>query len=369
MRSHARRAAAQLGVELEAQLLEQLSIEWRSINYNYFRSALRMPIIRVSETESAPARWNGELRSLEVSRRLVLGEDARAGSWAQVIEALKRETARQFVDERLNVDPRNHEAAVRRIYRHLGVRARDSDHANDPRPPGTTRVLTRIDKLLALARSPNRHEAETAAATARRLMLKFNIRRAQSSSREAYSHRHLGRPATQLGEHDRRLAKILNEYFFVESAWLPVYLPREGRRGIVLEICGLEANLVIAEHVHTFVSRTALRLWTEYAHTSAAGARSRGDRRAFLAGVMKGFEDKLAAQDQELREQGLVWVPAPGLDAYFRRRNPRLQTVQPGSALRSDAYEHGNRAGWGIVLSQPVATRSSGGPPKALSSG
>ncbi|PRP94297.1 SprT-like domain-containing protein [Enhygromyxa salina] len=374
MSERAHHEAAQLSVELEVKLLERLAYEWRAINYTYFKDALRQPVLRLSDTRARLGQWHGELRSLEVSLPLVLERP-----WTHVIEVLKHEVAHQFIDERMNVDETAHGPTFRRICERLGIDARATGDPGDAAGPdtpadasdSTSRLVARIRKLLALAQSPNQHEAETAATAARRLMLKFNIEvdatEGVDASRRHYGYRHLGRPTGRVLEHDRRLARILLDYFFVEGLWIPVYRPLEGKRGSVLEICGLEANLVMAEHVHAFLSATALRLWSTYKRDSERS--SNRDRQAFLAGVMRGFETKLAAQSQQFTEQGLVWVPAPDLNGYFRRRYPKLETVRRGGARRNEAYAEGSRAGRQIVLSQPVASSTSSGPRKALGRG
>jgi hypothetical protein len=358
-------SAAELSAELEIKLLARLVVEWEAINFTYFGDVLRRPVLRLSDTRERLGQWNGELHSLELSRSLVLEH-----SWGEVMEVLKHEVAHQFVDEWLRVDETAHGPSFRRVCERLGIDARASgaasasSTADDP----ASRTVDRIRKLLALAQSPNQHEAEVAATTARRLMLKLNIEVEASgpaaAARRRYGFRHLGRPSGRILEHDRRLASILTQYFFVQSLWIPVYRPLEGKRGTVLEICGLEANLVMAEHVHAFLSATAARLWSDYAH--ASGRSSNRDRQAFLAGVMRGFEGKLAAQSKQFQEQGLVWVPTAELRGYFRRRYPKIQTVRRGGARRNDAYSEGHRAGGEIVLSQPVESGPSGARPKAL---
>ena len=366
-----------LGAELEARLLRRLGVEWRAMNYRYFRAALRAPILALADHFDSPiARWVAPSRTLELAREAVLRQP-----WPEVLEGLKRAAVWQYVDERLSVDPRNRYPSYRRICRHLGIVSIEGEPApadalahEDPRRARSRRVVRRIHKLLALARSPNQHEAEAAATTARRLMFKFNIEhdeagldehRGDASEDEGYAYRHLGSPRGPLREHDRRLAKILTDFFFVHSAWLPVYLPRSGKRGVVLEICGLEANLLMAEHVHDFLRQTAARLWQD--DRARAEQVRPGDREAFLAGVMSGFESKLARQDQSLREQGLVWVPAPGLGQYFRRRHPGIAYTHVGAGAHGVAYERGSRAGRQIVLSQPVTTHSTtSGRPRAL---
>jgi hypothetical protein len=199
-------------------------------------------------------------------------------------------------------------------------------------------------------------------------MLKFNIDVDQSNAIEGaprnYGYRHLGRPSGRILDHDRRLALILTKYFFVEGIWIPVYRPLEGKRGSVFEICGLEPNLMMAEHVHAFLTTTAERLWLEYRKGSKR--RSNRDRQAFLSGVMRGFDEKLSAQSVQFQEQGLVWVPGKGLGLYFRRRYPKVQMVRRGGGRRNEAFADGNRAGREIVLSQPVERGPSGARPKAL---
>lgn len=361
---NASETAAQLSVELERKLLERLVSEWESINYAYFNRALRRPILRLSDTRTRLGQWHGQLRSLEISRPLVLER-----AWAEVIEVLKHEVAHQYVDECMSVDETAHGPAFRRLCERHGIDARAAgapvaSEVDDP----ASHMVARIHKLLALAQSSNRHEAETAATTARRLMLKFNIEvdrsNASAGTTAHHGYRHLGRPSGRILDHDRRLALILTKYFFVEGIWIPVYRPLEGKRGSVFEICGLEPNLLMAEHVHAFLTSTAERLWLEYRKGSKR--RSNRDRQAYLSGVMRGFDEKLAAQSVQFQEQGLVWVPTAALHVYFRRRYPKVQMIKRGGGRRNEAFADGSRAGREIVLSQPVERGPTDARPKAL---
>ena len=53
------------------------------------------------------------------------------------------------------------------------------------------------------------------------------------------------------------MALILSEHFFVETIWVPVWRPLEGKRGQVIEVCGTRANVEIADYVHDFLTRPA----------------------------------------------------------------------------------------------------------------
>ena len=356
-----------LSAELEAKLLARLREEWHAINYTYFKEGLRQPLLQLGDSRRRLGQWRGELRTLEISRALVL-----ECPWTEVMEVLKQEVAHQYIDEVVGVDEQAHGPTFAKICARLGISAAASgspERGLDPDDPAQ-RVVGRIQKLLALAQSPNQNEAEVAATAARKLMLKFNVEvarpTAESTRARRYGYRHLGKPSGRIYEHQRRLAMLLTEYFFVEGIWLPVYRPKDGKRGSVFEICGLEHNLMMAEHVHEFLTATALRLWAEYRREQGGG--SNRDRQAFLAGVMRGFESKLAAQNRKFEQQGLVWVPAPDLHDYFRARYPRVHTQRRSGASRNEAFASGREAGKGIVLSQPVAKGSSGGRPKALRS-
>ena len=65
---------------------------------------------------------------------------------------------------------------------------------------------------LALADSPNRHEAESAMAAAHRLMLRHRIESSAGGPSRDYSFVDFGRPAGRVFEHDRLVAMILGKY-------------------------------------------------------------------------------------------------------------------------------------------------------------
>jgi len=149
------------------------------------------------------------------------------------------------------------------------------------------------------------------------------------------------------------LQGLLGKYFFVEVIWVPVYRPLESKRGSVLEICGTEANLAMAEYVHAYLLHSAEELWR--AHKRAARVRGDRDRRTYLAGVMAGFAEKLARQSTEQRSAGLVWVADGDLSDFYRKRHPHIRNVRYGGQRRTEAFSHGREAGKRLVLRKPIA--------------
>jgi hypothetical protein len=357
--------AAQLTAELERALLRELLAAWRQVNESYFRGGLRAPALELVASRAHLGRWLPDTRTIEISRPLVVEQP-----WGVVMEVLKHEVAHQYVHEVLGAsDETAHGPAFREACRRLGIDARAAGmpHAERDASDGETRVVERIAKLLALAESPNQHEAEAAMAAAQKLMLKYNLDvRADATARD-YGHRHLGAPTGRVTESERILAMLLGRFFFVEVIWVPVYRAREGKRGSVLEICGTSANLAIAEYVHAFLTETAERLWRE--HKRDRGIVLDRDRRTYLAGVMTGFAEKLARQATVNRAAGLVWVKDGDLETFFRRRHPHVRHVRHAGTRRTEAYAHGREAGRRIVLHRGVESRTESRgrllPPKA----
>jgi hypothetical protein len=208
--------------------------------------------------------------------------------WGVLEEVLKHEMAHQYVDEVLRVrDEPAHGPAFRRICEERGIDARAAGAPDVPGETASSPVLERIAKLLALAESPNEHEAQAAMSAAQRLMLKHNIEAAVSGATASYCFRHLGQPTGRVSEHERRLAMILDEFFFVQVIWVPVWRVSEAKRGSVLEACGSRDNLELAAYVYDFLMYTAGALYR--ADRKRRRDRSHHARRKFLAGVMSGF--------------------------------------------------------------------------------
>ncbi len=329
-------------------LVRELLLEWRRINATYFKEALMAPALALAQTESHLGRWQGSTRTLEISRPLVLQHP-----WGAVVEVLKHEMAHQYVDEVLKVkDETAHGNAFREVCKRWGIDASAAGVPESKEDDARSRVIERVARLLALAESPNQHEAEAAMAAAQRLMLKYNVELQHAGATRRYGFKHLGEPSGRVGESDRILASILAKHFFVEVIWVPVYRASVGKRGSVLEICGAPENLEMAEYAHAFLRHTAEELWDD--HKRKTRERSNRDRRTFLAGVMAGFADKLGKQAKTSASEGLVWVADGDLDGFYRARHPHIRNVRYGGQRRTEAFAHGKEAGKNIVLKKPI---------------
>jgi hypothetical protein len=335
---------------VETALLRALVDTWDELAHTHFPRALRPPVIALADGARRLGSWHRVHRTISLSRELVFGQ-----SWGVVREVLKHEIAHQYVDEALRIhDETAHGPAFARVCREHGVDAStaglpEGDQGSGGRPDP---MLRRIMRLLALADSPNLHEAEAAMNEARRLMLVHNIDAAATAVTDGYRFRHVGQVKARSDASERILAGILGRHFFVSVIWVPSYVASEARAGQVLELCGTPANLDVAAYVHGFLTDTAQRLWR--AHKRAVGIDSDRERRSFCAGVMAGFDEKLGEGERTSEEQGLIRHADAQRDAYLRRRYPRLRNRSSRASLRPEAYEHGKTAGRQVEIHRPV---------------
>jgi hypothetical protein len=363
--SNVKSSARRLSAELESALLRELRASYQDLNASHFRGALRAPTFRLSDTLHRLGQWDTERRFLEISRSLVLSEP-----WGVVLEVLKHEMAHQYVHEVLGRSGETaHGPAFREVCERLGIDGRASGLPHRSGGAGGSdqdhvRILERITQLLALAQSSNQHEAQAAMTLAQKLMLKYNVDRAALGAKNGYSFRHLGVPSGRVSESERLVSLILSEHFFVETIWVPVYRPLEGKRGQVLEICGTTANLEMAAYVHGFLTQSAERLWIE--HKRAAAISSNRERRTYLAGVMEGFREKLQAEAKKSKEQGLVWVGDADLSAFYRKRHPHIRHTRTFGERRTAARGAGQSAGRSLVLHRGISGSHGGDGPKLL---
>jgi hypothetical protein len=350
--------AGMLSAQLEALALRAIRAEHRDLNGMLFDWRLSAPNFLLCDSKTRLGQWLPAVKTIELSRLLLVEM-----SWGAVVEVLKHEMAHQYVDEVLGKsDETAHGPAFRRVCAERGIdaRANGAPMPNEAEPTHEDRAaLEKIARLLTLANSPNEHEAQAAMAAAQRLMLKYNLEAFTKSDTRDYCFRHLGKPTGRVYEAPRILALILSEHFFVETIWVPVWRALEGKRGSVIEVCGTRANVEMADYAHDFLIKTSDRLWRE--HKRAKSIVSNRDRRAFLAGVMAGFRNKLSTQKKVNREHGLIWRGDPALAAYLKLRHPRSHWTRHSSSSSSAAHAEGQRAGSTIVfhrgLAQPAENR------------
>jgi predicted SprT family Zn-dependent metalloprotease len=337
-----------LNATLEAALLRELQRTWSGLNQTYFKGQLKSPVLAWTDGVEKLGAWKRRGRTLELSRELVAKQP-----WTVVVEVLKHEMAHQYVDEALGVhDETAHGPAFQDVCKRLGVDPAAAGMPQAPAPQGDeAKALQKIQRLLALADSPNPHESEAAMKAAHRLMLKYNIAWAGDAAARRYAFRTVGGVKGRFDAHEKVLAGLIGSHFFVRAIWVPVYIPHRALTMRVLELSGTTGNLDIAEWVHGYLLETAERLWRD--HQRKHRIQADRERRRYLAGVMQGFYEKLEEEGDACRQEGLVWVGDAGLEDWVGARHPYLRTSRTTVTVTRE-YHEGRAAGRNIVLRKPI---------------
>lgn len=337
---------------MNSALIRELARWWAEINQTQFEGAMRPPSLLVDDTPRRLGCWDRTHRTLHLARRLIEQQ-----GWGEVIEVLRHEMAHQYVDEVLEIhDETAHGPAFQRVCEQRSINARASGAFESN--PEAVAVMRKIQGLLALAESDNENEAKAAMSTAHRLMRKHNIRAARSAGADRYRFVQLGRIRRRTPAHEKILAGLLGQHFFVQPVWVEAYDPDQEARGRVLEVCGRAENLAIAEYVHGFMLATCERLWG--AHKRAKSIKGNRDRRRYLQGVMVGFHERLQGEAESAEQAGLIWAGDAGLDSWVGHRYPHLRSGRRTQMRVDGSWAAGRAAGKKVVLRRGVSTKGRG---------
>ncbi len=348
--------------ELERRILHGLSCEWHSaiamIDPAY-RREMPPPLFSLGDMPTKWGSWSGEKREIRLSRRLVLNHP-----WDSVREVLLHEMAHQMTAEVFGAcfEPA-HGPLFRKACDLLGANPSASgsfpllaDRLELAVRATQDKTLARVRKLLALAESANRHEAEAAMLKAHELMARHTIEAIAAGTPRGFISAFSGSPALRHNRFDYQLAALLQDFYFVVPMWVSAYVVDRQKMGRVLELSGTPRNLRTALFVAGFMRRVVIEEWAGY---GSAGRRSRRPPLDFAVGLLQGFRSKLeagmAAQSPlSGNRYPLVRVVDPELAAYTGRRYPRTVGVYR-SARNVDPrlLSAGRAIGSRLVLKEP----------------
>ena len=254
----------------ERSILHGLACEWegarRLLDPDYGRR-LRRPLFALTDGRSRWGSWSADRREICLSRHLVFNH-----AWDAVREVLFHEMAHQLADEVCGAGVETaHGPLFHAACAQLGANPCASgsfpllterlDHSAAATPD---RQLERIRKLLALAGSANRHEAEAAMLKAHDLIARHNAGLVARAEPREFMSVFVGRPALRHSRVHYRLAVLLSDFYFVLPIWVPAYVMERSRMGRVLEISGTPRNIRTAAYVHAFMQRVIGEEWQPF---------------------------------------------------------------------------------------------------------
>jgi hypothetical protein len=337
---------------LQEAWIRRLRREFDFYNYTYCAEKLKPPLFRISAATETCGRWNSLARTIEISEQHIL-----RSPWEEVVDTLRHEMAHQFVTEifGLPAAPPHGEPflkACRLLRCEPSATASAGSRLSQAQAEERDRMLLRVKELLALAGSPNEHEAANAMRMAHKYLLKYNLDVAHLEGSSTYQTRHLGRASARIQEYEYTLGALLQDHFFVLVIWTFSYDPLTDKPGRKLQILGTRENLEIAEYVYHYVFRVIHDLWEKRRRTVQKG---RGTKLQYLAGLVRGLAGKLDRQKAELKEEhGLIWLGDPELKKYYKHLHPRTRSSAIGGVSRGLSFRDGVRDGQNITLRQAL---------------
>lgn len=346
----------------ERRILLGLAHEWE-LACLYLEPPLRRrlskPSFRLADLRSRLGQWSSERREISLSRHLVENHP-----WDEVREVLRHETAHQLADTVLGAAGQTPHGPA---FQQACLMLRADPAASATRRPlrerlnaeesSATGIRARVRKLLSLAQSANRHEAEAAMLKAHDLMTRHHLDSLQLEQRDFVS-LFLGEPALRHFREAYFLANLLQDFYFVQGIWVSAFVVAKGKPGRVLEISGTPAAVDNAAYVYDFIRRFTARQWAAYRKNQPLKRYQQSD---FAVGVIEGFRSRLTAaleSGKTPRTLALVKTKDPRLSRYLSHRHPRTQSIQRGGGRQDPAvYEDGCHLGRNLVIARGICDK------------
>ncbi len=348
--------------ELERRVLHGLALEWETARWVLpakQQKVMRPPLFSLRDMKDRWGFWSGEKREIALSRALVLYH-----SWDAVREVLLHEMAHQMAEEVLGAfgDPPHgptFDAACTLLRANPRASGRfiplDERIAQQP-THSDDRILRKVKKLLALAGSHNRHEAEAAMGRAHALIAKYNVHLIAQDDQRSFVTAFVGRAALRHRPEDYSLAHLLQDHYFVRGLWVPAYVPAKGKMGRVFEISGTLSNVQMASYVYDFVSRFIEQEWQEYNVNKGLNHLRGSD---FAVGVIDGFRLKLKEPPlaEPEKSPALMKIDDPQLTDYMADRYPRTRKFLRGGTRRDpQVVKDGRQIGEKMVIAKGISS-------------
>lgn len=340
--------------EFERKILHGLALEWENALFlldSKYRNLIRMPAFALKDMKRRLGSWSGEKEEITINRGFAL-----TGNWDSLRRILLHEMAHQLAEQAFGAGNETpHGPLFRKACYLLRADHRASEEFNpdEKNPP----IIGRIKKLFALAGSSNRNEAESAMRKAHELSAKYNIDILSKNTERNFISVFAGTPALKHPREEYDLARLIREYYFVWTIWVPAYVIEKGKMGRVLELSGTPCNISIASYVHDFIRRYIENRWSEYNSNNLLNRYRKTD---FASGIIRGFEGKLKSNCAMKidKEYALIKSEDPGLKEYAKYRYPHTVTIsRKGTSCDRDILHDGIKIGKELVISKGVTVK------------
>jgi len=358
----------QVQQDLEYRILHGMACEWDAAWLGLDpdkQQQIRRPTFAIKELKNQWGNWSPQKREISLSRQLVLNYP-----WDSIRDVLLHEMAHQMAQQLWSTSGQMpHGSAFKQACRLLHIDStasvnyaplqdrllRDTSSAHDKR-------MLRVKKLLALAESKNRFEAEAAMTKAHELIARHNIELMQHNDERQFLSIFLGSPALRHPREDYHLANLLQDYYFVSGIWVSAYVIKKRKMGRVLEISGTAQNLKIADYVYNFIVQFIEAQWLKYNREKRLNRFRKND---FAVGIIEGFRNKLESNVVRRKAKkdifALIQKGDLQLEKYFKFKYPHTASVKKAASQQDTrVLNDGKKLGKKLVIARGICERKTG---------
>ncbi len=362
---YARSIKIKIQQDLERRILHGMACEWdaawRCLDPDK-QQFIRRPTFAIKELKNRWGTWSPQKREIALSRQLILNYP-----WDSIRDVLLHEMAHQTAQQLWDLSGQMpHGTAFKRACQLLRIDSAASanyvplqDRLLRDTPTAYDKHMLRVKKLLALAESKNRFEAEAAMTKAHELIARHNIELNRNEDRRQFLSIFIGSPALRHPREDYHLANLLQDFYFVSGIWVPAYVIEKQKMGRVLEISGTAQNLKIADYVHGFIVQFIDAQWQKYNHEKKMNRYRKTD---FAVGIIEGFRNKLELNVLKKKTKkdifALIQKTDPQLQKYFKFKYPHTASVKNAVSRQDDrVLNDGKKLGKKLVIARGISER------------
>ena len=277
--------------------LNQLLLEYEEICWSY-GVELTPPVFEITDSKSEVGSWHSTTRTIRLSRHLIAEH-----SWMVTLQVLKHEMAHQLCSEFFGTQEKGHGAEFKKGCELLGVEPEycqaksslpklETNLLKVKKISGKGRILVeKVEKLFALAHSPNENEAALAVRKANELIEKHNLYFHEEGTRREFGYAVINRKRKRIESYQRHICRILQDFFFVRVVMSSLYDPGTHQNHKIIEILGAKENVAIGEYCYFFLENKLFSLWNH--NRQKFKGTTITEKNSYFLGLLAGFYDKL----------------------------------------------------------------------------
>ncbi len=358
--------------KLQRFWVRQLELEFDEICASRGLS-LPSPTFALSTTTSRLGCWDGATRTITLSSRLIL-----EASWSVTLQVLKHEMAHMLCGDRTPLAKSPHGPGFQEACEILGVLPefrRPQTVLPETVAMGTAgsaisaegrKCIAKIEKLFALARSANEHEADLAMRKANELIEKYHLQGLEAGREQHHTFTVIEIKKKRIERYQSHICSILQQFFFVRVVLSHLYNPLANDTYRTIELFGTGENVTIAEYCYFFLENQLAMLWSQNRHLFKGNTRQ--EKSSYYLGLLFGFQERLQEQSGDRvhispepgRTGALVLAANQRLDHYVSIHHPHLRTRKSqGAKVFPGTYAAGAAAGRTITFTHGLTEQDS----------